>query len=109
MLAKLGSLGADVAEGVGVSGQRRGETAADAAKREMRAKKEEASAAQNWQSWRMAHPWRGLSPDRSSEMRRALPTTGDDFPDSPRSLPDRHHEYAQVYSPRQGSHGDIPL
>jgi len=109
MISRLRNLGADVEDGVGVGSQRHGETAEDAKKREMRAKKAEASAAQNWSTWRQAHPWRGLTPDTSTSAHHVENTTrlaqkGDDYylPTSPRS----EQGQFRAFSPR----GDnVPL
>lgn len=110
MVQRLRNSGADVEEGVGVGSQRHGESAEDAKKRELRAKKDEVSAARDWSSWRQAHPWRGLTPDRSTGERRKAPAYAsvnddDPFPDSPRSA-------ERADSPRSlglASRDDIPV
>jgi hypothetical protein len=109
MIGRLRNLGADVEDGVGVGTQRHGETAEEAKKREMRARKAEASAAQNWSTWRQAHPWRGFNPDRSAGHRDFLENSKqyakDDYflPATPRSGDGTF----RAFSPR--SNDNLPL
>jgi len=60
IIARLRTHGAQEETSLASSdGQQRGESAADAAKREMRARKSAQFAAMDWSSWREARPYRG--------------------------------------------------
>lgn len=120
MIARLRSLGGDEEVAGQEGGQRRGETAEDAAKREMRARKAEQSEASNWRTWREAHPrrvsepangyWSGNAVSAGTESPAdSFSVNGDEIlGGSARSYQDSHSQY-QGTARSKVSLGDRPM